>query len=73
MKKTNTKLHLKTNTIRMLQTDALDRVNGGGSFTCTDMMTGCSHPPQHQPGSGNPHNNGNGNGGNGGNGNPGNP
>ncbi|HWO26387.1 MAG TPA: hypothetical protein VNO30_46985 [Kofleriaceae bacterium] len=70
MKKTSTKLHLKTNTIRMLQTDDLDRVNGGESMGCSVQATGCSHPPEHQPGSGNPHNNG---GGNGGNGNPGNP
>lgn len=66
MKKTNTKLHLKTNTIRMLQTDDLDRVNGGNSMGCTGAATGCSHPPQHPPGSSNPHNNGD----NGGNGNP---
>ena len=61
MKKT-TKLQLKTNTVRVLQTPDLERVNGGDSLGCT-AGAGCggtSNPPKHTPGSGNPHNNGNG-------------
>lgn len=53
MKKSRTKLQLKTNTIRMLQDADMDRVNGGASFGCTGGATGCSsHPPEHPPGSG---------------------
>jgi hypothetical protein len=61
MKKTNTKLQLKTNTIRMLQTADLEHVNGGRqTMGCTGAATGCSHPPQHPPGSGHNGHNGNG-------------
>jgi hypothetical protein len=53
MKKTNTKLQLKTNTIRVLQNDDLTKVVGGSpTVNCTNLPTcgsgpaesrGCSH------------------------------
>jgi hypothetical protein len=43
MKKTNTKLQLKTNTIRVLQTDELTAVHGGAiSVAPTNSPTNCS-------------------------------
>ena len=70
MKKTNTKLQLKTSTIRLLQNSELAGVAGGAP---TQQAQNCSHPPNHPPGSGGGGNPGGG-GGNpgGGGGNPGN-
>jgi hypothetical protein len=56
MKKTNTKLQLKTNTIRMLQTSELEQVNGGRiTFGCSGQYTTClaeaaSHAGNHNDG-----------------------
>jgi hypothetical protein len=56
MKKTRTKLQLKTHTVRLLQVSELDQVNGGNDrpratfTTCTtNAQQGCSHPPEHTP------------------------
>ena len=65
MKKTNSKLQLKMNTVRVLQGGALAQVHGGNggphpqagppprgpTAGCTDIGTACSHPPEHTPGS----------------------
>ena len=66
MKKTKSKLQLKTNTIRVLQGSALAQVHGGNNpgggnnsprpqagptANCTMIGAGCSHPPEHTPGS----------------------
>jgi hypothetical protein len=53
MKKTNTKLQLKTSTIRILQDRELAEVNGGrATLGCSELATACSHPPNHPPTSG---------------------
>ena len=65
MKKSSTKLQLKANTIRILQGEELAQVHGGDpgpgnggpkprgpTADCpTQQQQGCSHPPQHTPGS----------------------
>lgn len=52
MKKINSKLQLKTSTVRILQADELAGVNGGNVATPTNTPTQCStsrecgpHPP----------------------------
>jgi hypothetical protein len=51
MKKTNSKLQLKTNTLRVLQGSQLAQVNGGAPTAfCTEQGPGCSVHSQNCPG-----------------------